>query len=178
MSTMLTDAHARAVAALRVAGCEPRVPYPGLKIPWPSTHTCGRKVRPRLDSIRLGQGGCWICSARRYVPDLPGCFWLIESKNHPSFPSPVLKVGVTNDRAWTCKPRWKLLKEVRCNNGTVSLAIERAIVTWLMSDLGLEPVRSATGTTTKGFAEAISIVDLKQAGFTMADVVRRVMAVR
>lgn len=167
-----------AIADLRTAGCEPLAKYQNAKTPWPSTHICGRRVRPRLDSIRLGQGPCWICATRKYIPELSGCFYLIESKNHPGYPSPVLKVGVTNNRGWTRKPRWTLLTEARFADGTIPLAIEHDVLTWLIGDLGLEPVRSATGTTTKGFAEAISIVDLEQAGFTVAAVVRRVMAVR
>ena len=101
-----------------------------------------------------------------------------SNNHHPGFSSPVIKVGVTNNRGWTRKPGWKLLTEVRFADGTIPLAVEHDVLTWLSGDLGLEPCRSATGTTTKGFAEALSIVDLEQAGFTVADVVRRVMALR
>lgn len=167
-----------AVAVMRAAGLTPLTEYENSRTPWPSTHICGRHVSPRLDSIRLGQGSCWICATRKYIPELSGCFYLLKSHDHPGYPSPVLKVGVTNNRGWTRKPGWKLLAEMRFADGTIPLAVERDVLTWLSGDLGLEPCRSATGTTTKGFAEAISIVNLEQAGFTVAAVVRRVMAVR
>ena len=167
-----------AIADMRTAGCEPLTEYQNSKTPWICRHVCGRKVRPRLDSIRLGQGGCWICASRKYIPELPGCFFLIESVGHPSYPSPVIKVGVTNNRGWTRKPGWKLLAERRSNDGTVPLAIERDVLTWLTGDLGLEPVRSATGSTGKGFAEAIAVPDLAQAGVSVSAVIRRVMAER
>jgi hypothetical protein len=167
---------ASATAVMRAAGCEPLADYQNSKTPWPCLHLCGRHVRPRLDSIRLGQGPCWLCATRKYIPELSGCVYLIQSTNHPGYRSPVLKVGVTNNRGWTRKRGWKLVTEARFADGTIPLEIERGVLKWLMGDVNLEPYRSATGLTKKGFAEAISIVDLEQAGFTVTDVIRRVTA--
>ena len=158
------------------AGLTPLAPYQSSKTPWPCRHLCGRLVRPRLDSILLGQGPCWLCATRKYVPELPGCVYLIQSTNHPGYPSPVLKIGVTNNRGWTRTRWWRLVTEARFTNGTVPLEIERDVLMWLTGDLGLEPVRSATGSTGKGFAEAIKIADLTQAGVSVTDVIDRVSA--
>lgn len=165
-----------ATAVLRAAGCEPLVKYQGSKTPWLSTHTCGRRVRPRLDSIRLGQGACWICASRKYIPELSGCFYLIKSVDHPSYPSPVLKVGVTNNRTWTRKPAWTLLTEFHFDDGNMPLVVERGIMTCFNSELGLEPCPSATNLTTKGFAEAFLVADLAQAGVSVPDVIDKVTA--
>ena len=165
---------ATAVTIMRRAALTPLVPYQGIKVAWAARHTCGRISRPRLDSILCGQGGCWICSTRKYVPELAGCVYLLRSVNHPSYPSPVLKVGVSNGATWKRKPAWILLAECDFDDGTVPLAVERAIITFLNTDLGLEPTRSATNLTTKGFAEAFSVVDLARAGFTVTDLVDRV----
>lgn len=171
-STRLREA--TAVTIMRRAALTPLVPYQGMKVAWAARHTCGRISWPRLDSILCGQGGCWICSSRRYVPELPGCVYLLQSVIHPPYPSPVIKVGVTNGATWKRKPAWRLLAECDFVDGTVPLAIERAIITFLNTDLGLEPTRSATNLTTKGFAEAFSVVDLAQAGVSVTDLVDRV----
>ncbi|MHB1210251.1 MAG: hypothetical protein ACYC1I_11190 [Acidimicrobiales bacterium] len=167
-----------AVAVMRAAGLEPTSDYPGNRKPWPSTHTCGRIVRPRLDSVRLGQGGCWICASRKYVRELPGCVYLLQSNhNHPSFPSPVVKAGVTNGATWNRKPAWTLLAEFHFDDGTIPLAIERGIITWLNGELGLEPTPSTTNLTTKGFAEAFAVADLARAGVSVPDVIDKFIAI-
>jgi hypothetical protein len=108
------------------------------------------------------------------VPELPGCFYLIKSNNHPSYPSPVIKVGVTNGATWNRKPAWTLLAEFHSDEGTVPLVIERGIMKWLNGELRLEPCPSATNLTTKGFAEAFSVVDLAQAGVSVTDLIDKV----
>ena len=53
-----------AEAALRAAGAEPKVPYPGRKsLPWESVHVaCGRVISPRLSNLRDGRGMCRFCA--------------------------------------------------------------------------------------------------------------------
>ena len=52
-----------AEAQMRAAGLDPIDPYPGSMKPWRCIcRACGNEVAPRLDSIRLGQGGCRHCA--------------------------------------------------------------------------------------------------------------------
>lgn len=52
-----------AVAAMRAAGLDPVVPYPGRHEPWLCRcQTCGKQVTPRLNGILCGQGGCKWCA--------------------------------------------------------------------------------------------------------------------
>ena len=56
-----------ATQRMRVAGVEPKVPYPGNnRTPWPGTcMECGADVAPRLYNLVGGQGGCMACGIRR-----------------------------------------------------------------------------------------------------------------
>lgn len=60
---------ASAVAAMRAAGFEPLVPYPGSEKPWPAICTsCGHRVTPRWSEVKRRQDvGCPHCAgiARR-----------------------------------------------------------------------------------------------------------------
>ena len=58
----LTDAEA--VPVMEAAGLTPLEPYPGNnKVPWLCRcNTCGKEVKPRFDSITVGQGGCLYCA--------------------------------------------------------------------------------------------------------------------
>ena len=48
------------------AGVEPLVEYPGANKPWESRClVCEATVRPTLNSIKSGQGGCKFCARRR-----------------------------------------------------------------------------------------------------------------
>jgi hypothetical protein len=53
------------MADMRAAGLDPQEPYPGAGYPWPSIHLpCGRRVAPRLSSVRRGSNGCRSCANR------------------------------------------------------------------------------------------------------------------
>lgn len=61
-----TTPEAVAREEMRKAGLEPLDPFPGADEPWRCRClTCGSEVRPRLHSIRSGQGGCKVCGVRR-----------------------------------------------------------------------------------------------------------------
>lgn len=52
-----------ATVAMRAAGLEPLVPYPGMASPWRCRcTTCGHEVTPRCSTIRKGWGGCRFCA--------------------------------------------------------------------------------------------------------------------
>jgi hypothetical protein len=111
------------------------------------------------------------------VPKLAGSIYLLRSDAHISYPQPVIKVGVNNGRTWRRRRGWELLAERHFEDGTVPLAIERGIITWLNGELGLEPTPSTTNLTTKGFAEAFAVADLARAGVSVPDVIDKFIAI-
>jgi hypothetical protein len=64
-----------AVVNMRAAGLEPLEPYTNDRTPWRARcEKCGREVKPKLVTIRRGQGGCNYCGGiagakRRRIPD-------------------------------------------------------------------------------------------------------------
>jgi recombinational DNA repair protein (RecF pathway) len=57
-----------AIEELRQVGLEPLVPFPGVKVPWPSTHSCGKQVSPALGNIRSGAKPCKFCAGKAVDP--------------------------------------------------------------------------------------------------------------
>jgi hypothetical protein len=56
-------------AAMRAAGLEPIVDYPGAGVAWLcECMTCGNEVSPRYNSIKQGQGGCMHCVGKIVTP--------------------------------------------------------------------------------------------------------------
>lgn len=59
-----------AANAMRAAGFEPLVPYPGINTPWSCRCLrCHRNVTPRYGAVRSGGDGCGHCSGRLVDPD-------------------------------------------------------------------------------------------------------------
>ncbi len=58
-----------AIEELRHVGLEPLVPFPGVKVPWPSRHTCGKQVSPALGNIRAGAKPCKFCAGKAVDPN-------------------------------------------------------------------------------------------------------------
>lgn len=57
-----------AIEEFRKAGLEPLVPFPGVKTPWPSKHTCGKQVSPALGNLRSGAKPCKFCAGKAVDP--------------------------------------------------------------------------------------------------------------
>lgn len=57
-----------AIEEIRKVGLEPLVPFPGVKTPWLSMHSCGKQVTPALGSIRGGQNPCKFCAGKAVDP--------------------------------------------------------------------------------------------------------------
>lgn len=57
-----------AIEELRQVGLEPLIPFPGVKVPWPSIHTCGKQVSPALGNIRSGAKPCKFCAGKAVDP--------------------------------------------------------------------------------------------------------------
>lgn len=93
---------ADAVRVMRVAGLEPKVPYPGADTPW-LCHcaTCGNDPRPTLSSIRRGRG-CAFCGQMktrqaRLMPEADAIGLMRVAGLEPLTPYP----GA--NRAWECR---------------------------------------------------------------------------
>lgn len=58
----------KAIEEIRRVNLEPLVPFPGVKTPWLSTHSCGKQVTPTLGNIRNGANPCKFCAGKAVDP--------------------------------------------------------------------------------------------------------------
>ncbi len=92
-----------AVAVMIAAGLRPAVPYPGSQFPWPCRClACGDEVRPRLSTIRRGQGGCRRCgyaasAAASRIPASEAVAFMLAANLQPLDPYPGSQVP------WLCQ---------------------------------------------------------------------------
>lgn len=136
------------------AGFTPLLEYPGINKAWLSTcNKCGNEAKPRLGSIRRGQGGCLTCTHFGFNPADPAIVYMIQKEN-------VLKVGIANTNSERVKSHerkgWTLLESLSCNNGRQALYIETAILHWFRKDLKAPVACTAKEMPQRGWTETIS----------------------
>ncbi|WP_345710234.1 hypothetical protein [Kineococcus glutinatus] len=140
---------ADAEAAMRAAGAEPQVPYPGGNVQWPCRCTaCGRAITPRYASIRGGQSACRYCTGHGVIPE-EAVDLMREAGMEPQVPYP----GA--DTPWPCRctvcqrtvaPTYNNVRRGRSTCGYCSGArVDVAQAKQLMVAAGLQPLEAYPG---------------------------------
>ena len=159
-----------AAAAMRGAGLEPLVSYPGANVPWRCRCTkCGEKVRPCYSTIQRGSGGCWFCRESGFKVGLPAVVYLVvHDKLHAA------KVGIANKTASRHRigqheaNGWRLLESVEMS-GSRALTIEDDVLTWWRVDLGLPVFVAQAKMPQGGYTETVDAT-----GIDLAATIRRI----
>src|SRR5712691_2918910 len=125
-----------AVALMNSAGLVPLEPYPGSIHPWKCRCTkCGRSVRPCYYTIQRGGGGCRWCASGGFKSAEDATVYLITHTGYSA-----AKIGITDAAGRRveqhCRRGWHVLTTVRVP-GELALVIEKSILDWWRTELGL-----------------------------------------
>lgn len=143
-----------AVKIMRNAGLEPLTGYPGSSKPWSCRCLhCRTIVSPYYCSVVSGQGGCRWCAKHGFNASEDAIVYLIEN---PAYGA--VKIGVADTKGSRLKKHgkhgWQILVTV-CVLGERALAIEKVILSWWRTDLGLLPFLSKSEMPQFGWTETV-----------------------
>lgn len=135
------------------AGLEPLTGYPGRHAPWRCRcQRCQRIVSPSYGNVRKGKRCRW-CAVSGFNAADAAVVYLIQHSQHGA-----AKIGITN--AGTARVRehlrrgWHLLALERVAGGQ-AIVIEKAILDWWRTDLGLSAYLSEREMPQNGWTETV-----------------------
>lgn len=137
------------------AGLEPLAAYPGRHAPWLCRcQRCLRTVSPSYGNVRKGKGCRW-CAKGGFTAADAAVVYLISHPTHHA-----AKVGITNSSDTRLSEHrrqgWQVLASVPMP-GELAVAIEKDILRWWRSDLGLPPFLSAQEMPQRGWTETVDL---------------------
>ena len=142
-----------AVQAMRAAGLEPLVAYPGTEAPWPCRcMVCAREVTPTHHNVMAGQSGCRYCAGKA-VTAKDAATTMRAAGLEP------LEPFTSSQALWRCRcqrcrrvvtPRYANVQQGHsgCTYCT-GHAVDNAFAVEVMRDAGLEPLGPFPGAVTK-----------------------------
>lgn len=145
-----------AIALMRASHLEPLEPYPGSPVPWECRCLkCGRTVKPTHSNIKQGVGGCRWCKDSGFKAADAAIVYLIVHPLHGA-----AKVGVTDTSGTRLKNHsgrgWQTVATVPVL-GEQALAIEKNILGWWRTGLGLPPYLSKHEMPQGGWTETVDL---------------------
>ncbi|WP_369228561.1 hypothetical protein AB5J52_48840 (plasmid) [Streptomyces sp. R39] len=151
----------KAADEMNAAALQPLEPYPGYNNPWRCIHTpCGNEVRPRLASIRAGQGGCTHCATYGFNLTAPAIVYVLHHRDQD-----VVKVGITaatSDRVARFEKRgFTVVGSLDFQTGQHAWNVERKVLGHVRTRLGLRHALTDADTQgVGGWTETFNAADL------------------
>lgn len=136
------------------AGLQPLVEYPGSNNPWRCRCLrCLRVVNPRHGGIAQGQGGCRSCAKGGFDPSQRAVVYLVANADHGA-----VKVGIAALDGVRLKTHarygWQALAAIQVP-GDRAVSIERAILSWWRTGLGLPRYLGSDEMPQNGWTETV-----------------------
>ena len=153
---------------LRLAGGEPLVPFPGVKVPWRAlclNEWCQQTIEPLFDSIKhAGTGACRHCGGYGIRANDDAVVYLMKHEQYDAAKIGIAKVG-SRRVALHKSAGWLLVAEVPMPGYAARLVERRILATWsaLKLPYGVRPsVMPYAGYTETVSLGARSLMQVKQ----------------
>jgi hypothetical protein len=152
-----------AIQILKEKNFTPLEPYPGANKPWNVIHeVCGKKVRPRLNSLQfaIGSGaGCSSCADSTFNYADPALIYLMTNEALAAH-----KIGISGDGKNRVQQHrrhgWETYKTVKVSTGEIAYNIEQEILNWLRETYGWKPFLSKEEMPQGGYTETMDGIEL------------------
>jgi hypothetical protein len=140
---------------MKSVGLEPLIPYPGRHSPWQcQCRRCLRTVTPTYGNVRAGKGCRWCATGGFNTADAAVVYLLAHPGHHAA------KIGITNTKTARLREHrnrgWQVLALVPAP-GELAVDIEKNILGWWRTDLGLPPFLGASEMPQTGWTETVDL---------------------